>query len=378
MRIAAARIRLLAALALCAGCGGDDAAPTVTAPPVMVAEVEAETLTERIEAAGQLVAVDEASVAAEVGGRITALRVEEGAAVAAQDIVLEIDRERRELELASRRAGAAEAREAIEIGERELGRISSLAERNAASQSRLDEAETALRQARARLEAASAERGLAERALRDASVRAPFAGLVARRYVSVGDFVNAGEPLFDLVALDPIEVEFHLAERDSGRVELGDKVKVSVAPFPDESFSASVHVISPRIDAATRTLRVKARLDNAQGRLRPGLFARADLGVAERADVPMLPEEAVLQRSDGAVVFVLKDDGRVERRSIRTGVIRDGRIEASTGVKVGERVVVRGQAQLVDGLAVDVREADGSKPAGVAAAGGDAGVEASP
>src|SRR5262245_42282652 len=182
----------------------------------------------------------------------------------------------------------------------------SLAERNAASQSRLDEAETELRQSRARLEAAEAQRGLAERAVRDASVRAPFAGLLARRYVSVGDFVNAGQPLFDLIALDPIEVEFHLTERDSGRVSLGDRVEVHVTPFPEETFLATVHVVSPRIDPATRTLRVKARLDNTAGRLRPGLFARADLGVAERADVPMLPEEAVLQRSDGAVVFVLR------------------------------------------------------------------------
>lgn len=356
-------IGLAGAALLCAGCRGESAAPVVVAPPVMVVEVETETLSERIEASGQLVAVDEAKVAAEVGGRITALRVEEGAGVVAQDIVLEIDRERRELELASRRAGAAEAREAIARAERELKRITSLTERSAASQSRLDQAETELRQSRARLEGADAERGLAERAWRDASVRAPFAGLVARRYVSVGDFVNAGEPLFDLVALDPIEVEFHLAERDSGRVTLGDRVEVSVAPFPNETFQATVDMISPRIDEATRTLRVKARLDNAQGRLRPGLFARADLGVAERVDVPMLPEEAVLQRSDGAVVFVLREDGKVERRAIRTGVIREGRIEASAGIRAGERVVVRGQAQLVDGLAVDVREADGSKPA---------------
>jgi membrane fusion protein (multidrug efflux system) len=297
--------------------------------------------------------------------------VEEGAAVAAQDVVLEIDRERRVLELASQRAGAAEAREAIARAERELKRISSLAERNAASQSRLDEAETELRQSRARLEAAEAQRGLAERAVRDASVTAPFAGLLARRYVSVGDFVDAGEPLFDLVALDPIEVEFHLAERDSGRVSLGDKVEVHVAPFPDETFSATVHVVSPRIDAATRTLRVKARLDNTAGRLRPGLFARADLGVAERANVPMLPEEAVLQRSDGAVVFVLRGDGKVARRAIQTGIIRDGRIEAVSGLRVGERVVVRGQSRLVDGLAVDVRDADGTKPPGAVAAGAE-------
>jgi membrane fusion protein (multidrug efflux system) len=363
----AVRSLLVAVLGLLAACGSEESGPAIVAPPVQIASVEAQTLTERIEASGQLVAVDEASVAAEVGGRVTELRVEEGAAVAAGDIVLEIDRERRQLELASQQAVAAEAREAIARSQRELSRIRSLKERSAASQSRLDEAETELRQMQARLAAAEAQRGLAERASRDASVAAPFAGLLARRYVSVGDFVAAGESLFDLVALDPIEVEFHLTERDSGRVSLGDPVEVRVAPFPEEVFTATVHVVSPRIDETTRTLRVKARLDNREGRLRPGLFARADLGVAKRQGVPMLPEEAVLQRSDGAVVFVLREDGRVERRGIRTGIFLEGRVEAVSGVRVGERVVVRGQARLVDGLAVDVREADGSKPAAAVA-----------
>jgi membrane fusion protein (multidrug efflux system) len=367
MRRRRRRAPLVALLGLLAGCGSEEAGPAIVAPPVQVERVEALSLTERIEASGQLVAVDEASVAAEVGGRITQLRVEEGAAVAIGDIVLEIDRERRQLELASRQALAAEAREAIAQAKRELSRIRSLQERSAASQSRLDEAETGLRQMQARLAAAEAQRGLAERAQRDASVAAPFAGLLARRYVSVGDFVDAGETLFDLVALDPIEVEFHLTERDSGRVSLGDLVEVRVTPFPQEMFSATVHVVSPRIDEATRTLRVKARLDNREGRLRPGLFARADLGVADRHGVPMLPEEAVLQRSDGAVVFVLREDGRVERRGIQTGIYLDGRVEAVSGVRAGERVVVRGQARLVDGLAVDVREADGSKPAAAVA-----------
>jgi membrane fusion protein (multidrug efflux system) len=366
MKRRAALALLLASPGFALGCGSRNSAPVVAAPPVMVALVEAQSVVEHIEAAGQLVAVDEASVAAEVGGRVTQVRVEEGAAVAAGDIVLEIDRERRQLELATERAAAAEAREAISRAERDLGRIRSLKERSAASQARLDAAETDLRQARARLAAAEARQGLAERAVQDASVAAPFAGLLARRYVSAGDFVTAGKPLFDLVALDPIEVEFNLAERDSGRVSLGDKVEVRVAPFPDEVFQATVHVISPRIDPATRTLRVKARLENSAGRLRPGLFARADLGVAERPNVPMLPEEAVLQRSDGAVAFVVGDDGRVQRRRIQIGSFQEGRVEAVEGLRVGERVVVRGQAQLVDGVRVDVREEDGAKPGGLA------------
>jgi membrane fusion protein (multidrug efflux system) len=191
-------------------------------------------------------------------------------------------------------------------------------------------------------------------------VAAPFDGLVARRFVSAGDHVAEGEKLFDLVALDPIEVEFHLTERDSGRVVIGDKVDVRVTPYPDEVFHATVHVVSPRIDPATRTLRVKALVENPERKLRPGLFARADLGVAVREKVPMIPEQAVLQRSDGAVVFVVRDGNRAERRSVRLGVFRDGLAEVVEGVAVGEQVIVRGSSRLVDGSVVDLRRADGS------------------
>lgn len=342
------------------GCGADEEAPTVTATPVAVERVGAHRVAEEIQATGELLAVEEANVAAEVDGRVTRLLAREGAAVEAGEVVLEIDPERRELQLANERAMVTAAREEIAQAERELTRIRSLHERQAASRAQLDAVETALRSARARLESAEAQRGLAELALRNAGVTAPFSGLVARRFVSAGDYVSVGEPLFDLVALDPIEVEFHLAERDSGRVHVGDVVDVRVAPYPDEVFSATVHMVSPRIDAATRTLRVKAQVANSERRLRPGLFARADLGVSVREGVPMIPEHAVLQRSDGSVAYVLEGDDRAARRNIRVGILRDGLAEVIEGIEVGERVIVRGMSRLIDGAVVEVRNADGT------------------
>src|SRR4030095_5983914 len=147
-------------------------------------------------------------------------------------------------------------------------------------------------------------------------------GLGRRGFVSAGDHVAEGEKLFDLVAIDPIEVEFHLTERDSARVAVGHTVEVRVTPYPDEVFRATVHVVSPRIDPATRTLRVKARVENPERKLRPGLFARADPRVAARERVPMIPEQAVLQRSDGSVIFVVRDGNRAERRQVRLRVLR--------------------------------------------------------
>jgi membrane fusion protein (multidrug efflux system) len=342
------------------GCGGEPPAKTVTAPPVMVGTVEAHRIEDRIEATGQLLARSQAAVAAQVGGQVTRIVRDEGSSVANAELVIEIDPERRKLEAESARALHAQAEAQEREAARELARMEKLHAQGVAADAKLDQVRTALSAARASREAFAAQLGMAERSVRDSSVTAPFAGLVARRWVSEGEFVAPGQKLFDLVALDPIEVEFHLPERDSSRVSLGAPVSVRVAPFPDEVFHATVTVVSPTIDPTTRTLRMKAELSNADGRLRPGLFARADLGVAVRDGVAMIPEEAVLQRADGPVAFALVGPDRVGRRALELGVIREGRVEVVSGLEVGERVVVRGQSDLVDGAAVSVRDMAGT------------------
>jgi membrane fusion protein (multidrug efflux system) len=349
----------LAALAVLLGCGKGDEAAQSKAPLVVLAPVDPRDLDERIEASGQLLAVDQAEVAAEVQGQVTEVLRDEGEGVEEGDPLLRIDPERRELERADARARLAEARAAERESARDAERIRKLHAQGAVSDARLDQAETASKAAEARRRAMEAQVGVAERAVRDATVRAPFSGLVARRFVSRGEFVRPGERLFELVALDPIEVEFHLPEVDSGRVEPGASVDVRVAPYPDEVFDASVTMISPTIDPSTRTLRVKAVLENPAGRLRPGLFARADLGVARREGVAMVPEEAILQRADGPVVFRLDADDRVQRRVIETGVHREGEVEVVSGLASDDWVVVRGHTQLLDGSRVTPRLADG-------------------
>lgn len=356
-------------LALAVGCGGEEAAPAAAPPPVMVGVVEAHRIEDRIEATGQLLARSKAAVAAQVGGQVTRVARDEGAEVAAGELVIEIDPERRQLEAASARAMLAQAEAQAAEAERELARIEKLHAQGVAADAKLDQVRTAVRTARSSRDSLRAQLGMAERSLRDSSVTAPFAGLVARRWVSEGEFVSPGQKLFDLVALDPIEVEFHLPERDSSRVAVGAPVAVRVAPFPDEVFEARVSVVSPTIDPVTRTLRVKAELANPDGRLRPGLFARADLGIAVREGVAMIPEEAVLQRADGPVAFRLNGDGHVERRPLELGVIRDGRVEVRSGLEIGDRVVVRGQSDLVDGSPVSVRDVAGQPIAASPAAG---------
>lgn len=356
----AARVAAWLALGLAAACGGDPPAEVETARYVVLAEVEQRDIEERIVATGELIAKHRAEVAAQVAGEITEVLADEGAAVSEGDIVMEIDPERRQLELNRTQARVSEARAGVREAQRELDRMLELARRDVASKSQKDNAETTLQTARSRLQAAEAELGVAERALRDASVRARFDGLIARRVVSRGEYVQAGQPLFELVSLSPLEIEFHLPEAESSRVRLGLELEVSVAPWPDETFPARVSMISPIIDARTRTLRVKALLDNSERRLRPGLFARADLGIARRAGVAMVPEEAVVQRADGPSAYRVLADERVERVPLELGVIRDGSVEISHGLAPGDRVVLRGHRGLIDGSLVSARNRDGS------------------
>jgi RND family efflux transporter MFP subunit len=345
---------------LLAACGAEPPAPEPEAPPVMAERASAERVTDRIEATGQLLAQAEATVAAQVGGEVTGISADEGAAVALSQEIVAIDPERRKLEVEDASARVVQAEAELDEARREEARLAKLSGRGAVSQAQLDQGRTQLSLARARLVAAQAQLGLAQRALRDASVTAPFAGLIARRFVNAGEFVNAGDPLFDLVALDPVEVEFHLAEVDSSRVAVGQQVEVRVASFADEVFRARVSVVAPTIDPATRTRRVKAVLANPEGRLLPGTFARVDLGVAERDGVVMVPQEAVLQRSDGSVLYRLVGGERVERLRVETGVYRGELVEVRGAVAAGDWIVVRGQTGLVDGSPVSLRNADGT------------------
>ena len=352
----------LALAGLLSACGGGGDAEQIVAAPVIVEKAQVGDMEERIAGTGELAAPDRALIAAEVDGRITDVHVDEGARVKAGDVLLTIDPEKRSLDADSARAQARDAEAGLEVAVREFERAQALHEQGIASDSVLDLRGTELSRARARRDSAVAARGVAEKLLRDASVRAPFGGLVAKREVSRGDYVRPGQQLLEVVALDPIEVEFSVAERDTARVAPGQPVTVSVEPYPNERFVGAVSAVSPVIDPRTRTMRVKARIPNADGRLRPGLFARTDLGVAKRTGVVLVPAEAILQRADGEVLFTVGADNRAKRVVVKTGVQREGRVEIVEGLAGDAQVVVAGQAGLVEGAAVERKSASPASP----------------
>ena len=363
---------LATSLILClpmAACRDEADAVVQLMPSVVAAPVVAVDLEEEIRASGELQARNHTLIAAEVQGRVTQISIDEGGAVSKGSVVLELDPERRRLELDAARAGLAQARAQLSKERSQTARVRKLRTSSVSSEAQLEEAETALRLAESSVAAERAQLGVAQRALADASVAAPFDGVVSMRSVQLGEFVQPGATLFEIVALDPLEAIFHVTELDSARVKVGQPVKISVAAQPDREFIGEVRFVAPTVDPATRTLRIKASVANTDGLLRPGLFARANLGVSRRHGVVMVPEESIIQRADGAFLYRIRDDDRVERVPVATGTEYDGSIEVLDGLAVGERVVRRGHGGLADGSLVEVRVPPGgavAKPSATA------------
>lgn len=357
---AARATRMLACLSLCAvgltGCGEEEQSVETLLPSVSIFRVAAVTLDEEIQASGDLQARFHTMIAAEVAGRITELAIDEGGSVDAEAVVIKIDPARRELDLAAAKAKLAQARANLRKDRSQAARIRELRSQNVSSIQQLEEAENALALAQAAVRAEEAAVGVALRAVSDSSVAVPFAGLIARRFVELGEFVQPGKELFELVSLDPLEAIFSLTELDTQRVRLGQTVEISVGAFPDRVFEGVVTFVAPTVDPATRTLRIKAEVDNAEALLRPGLFARVNLGVARRENVMMVPVEALLQRAGGASLYRVIDEDRVERISVETGATANNMVEVRGDLRVGDRVVRRGHGGLADGMVVVVRD----------------------
>jgi len=364
----------LGAIAL-SGCGEETSAEIEVRPSVSSAMVSSVDLVEEIRASGELKALYHTHIAAEIEGRITEIRIEEGSPVETGAVVIEIDPERRKLDFDAAKARLAQAQAELRKQRSQADRVRKLSEQGISSAQQLEEAETALLLARANREAQRAAFGVSERALADASVRAPFQGYVARRSVQVGEFVHKGSPLFELVSLDPLEVEFSVPELDTHRVRNHLQVAVEVGSWPDQSFEGIVKFVSPTIDPETRTLRIRAEIDNADRALRPGLFARVNLGVSRRQGVTMVPEEALIQRAHDTSIFKILPDQRVERVSVVAGTAKAGLVEVKGDVQPGDRVVRRGPAGLVDGAVVRVLDDPSAGIPAVAAGKGMDGAE---
>lgn len=333
---------------------GGGGAVAVEAVAVRVAPAE-----NTVTAVGTLIANESVTLRPEVAGRVVGLDFEEGGRIEKGAELVRLDSSVERAELAQ-----AEAR--LTLARSNFDRAKALRSRSSGTQRALDEAEAELRTSEAAVALARAQ-------LEKRAIKAPFAGRAGLRRISVGAYVAAGTDLVDLVQIDPLKVDFRIPEVFLASLRTGQTIEVRVDAFPDEPFAGVVTALDPLVDESGRAVIVRARLGNPEARLRPGLFARVTLSLAERAEALWIPEEAVVPQGGRSYVFRLETgaEGEVVRLvEVALGKRKPGLVEIREGLRAEDRVVTAGVLKIRDGAPVSVLPVAEQAPASSPSAGG--------
>jgi membrane fusion protein, multidrug efflux system len=348
---------LIAALAGLAACGdkgpaaaseGAGGPPGGMQLPVEAVTVRPQALAAGLQTVGSLRADESVVVRPEVAGRISRIHFTEGGRVSAGQPLFTLDG-------SLAQASLNEAAANLENSRRAATRAGQLIEDKLIARSDYDTARAALGVDQARV--ASARTALSKMTL-----RAPFAGQIGLREVSVGDFVNVGQDLVTLVRMDPIEVDFSIPENALAQLRRGQKVAVTVDAFPGETFTGEVVAIDPVIDPNSRSAKLRAQIANPDFKLHPGQFAKLQLDTGgDRSDALLVPEQALMQDGETRFVYTVVD-GKAKKTPVKTGARVPGKVQVLEGLKAGDVVITAGQGKpmMHEGMAVMVLPTQGA------------------
>jgi membrane fusion protein (multidrug efflux system) len=331
-----------------AGQGSGAGAPAT----VDVVRVTATTLRDDVNAAGTIRSNEAIVVRPEVAGRITRLNFGDGQAVKKGQVLVEFDSTVNQAEV-------QQAKAELSIAQANFERNDELARQKFISVRARDESA-------ANVQVLEAKLALAQARLSKLEIKAPFSGIVGMRTVSVGDYVKDGADLVNLEDISSVKVDFRVPEKFTDRVGKGQEFEAIVDALPDKPFRARVDAIDPQVDSSGRSALLRGRIANPDGKLKPGMFARVRLTLAERKDALIVPEEAIVPQGGKSAVWKIVD-GKAVRTEVKTGMRRDAKVEIVEGLKLGDIVVTAGQIRLArDGAPVRIAsglDAPDRKPA---------------
>jgi membrane fusion protein (multidrug efflux system) len=312
---------------------------------VEAVKVATAAMPQTITAVGSLRSDESITVRPEVAGRISAIQFHEGERVAKGATLIKLDP-------SINAADVQQARANLKLAQSKFDRAVDLAKSNFISGQAKDEAENNLRVAEAVLQ-------LAEAKLAKTEIKAPFSGIIGLRVVSIGDYVKEGSDVVNLESIDPLKVDFRVPEIYLKQVQVGQSLEVALDALPGRSYEGKVFAINPLVDAAGRSIVIRAIVRNADTALRPGMFARVRLITKEERDALVVPEQALVPQGEDQYVYRVVD-GKAVRTRVDVGQRRDARVEIVKGLAAGDTVVTAGQLKLRDGAPVSIAELRGT------------------
>lgn len=328
-------------------------------PPVSVATAQTRPIVEIVRVSGTITSPQSAVLSPSVGGLVQAMNVDAGDRVRAGDVIVTLDRELEELALERASAEAAQALAMRDDAQRRLDEAERVGPTQAIAESEIRSLRAQLARAEAALMAAQAAVRQQEAIVRRHAVRAPFDGVVSRRIAAVGEWVNPGSGLVELVATEQLRFDFRVPQQHFAQLDANTGVTISVDAAPDRDIPGRILAIVPVKDPGARTflLRAVAKTDSGLS-ITPGMSAQAALRIDAHRSGVVVPRDALLRYTDGRMtVWTVDGTGAsaiVREHRIETGVEFDGFIEIRSGLEAGAIVVTRGNEALRDGQTVSV------------------------
>jgi RND family efflux transporter MFP subunit len=330
-------------------------------PAVSVSSVEKKDLLISIPLTGTLKAQMEVDISSKTPGRLSAVKVDMGQEVEKGDTLATLENRDTAMSIKQAQAQLASAQAQKDQANLDVDRIKKLQESGASTDSELTGIKTKQALANSSYDAASAMVSLAKESLSSSVLKAPFSGIITKRTANPGQTVSPGTLLFTLHDLSSMILEAGVAERDLGRVQVGQPVTMKVEAYPGKIFEGKIKIIGMSLDPATRKIPLQVEFPNADKKLLSQMYAKAKLQLDTRVGALLIPEAALMDPKSSATaeggeakdVFVVKE-GVAFRKRISIGAIVDGSCEVLTGLSEGETVITSGQSLVKDNNKVKV------------------------
>ncbi len=341
-----------------------DASVVLEFTPSDVATVELLELARTISFSGSLSPVVQTTVKARVPGNIDRVFVREGESVAVGQMLAQIETADLRSRLDAQEAALEEARARLSIAEKNRENGRQLLRQNFISQNAFDTTHSTYEASAASMRSAEAQLRIARKAMEDAGVRAPFAGIVARKMVNAGEKVGIDSPLFALVDLGSMEIEAPAPAAEIPSVKPGQAASFRVDGFGERVFSGRVERINPTADAGSRSITLYISVANNDGALRGGMFAKGDIVLDKAEASTVIPASAVRDEAGQSYVFTI-EDGKIGKRAVKLGATdpRRGLVEVRSGIEKGIAVVSARVSGLKPGAPAVIKAAPAVKPA---------------